>query len=341
VAAKETLIQAAAAAGWREEHGCWKRPEVTELSGSAKKRGIGVACVYKNVGFPFGFEDTSTAGVVITIDERGSISDALVKSGAVDVGQGVTTALAQIAAESLGIPMSRVRMATVDTSEAPDAGSSSASRHVYASGNAVRRACLAALEDRERILRTETGETSAVGHAVYRARELRPTTGFDPESGQCNPHVSYSYGTEIALVEVDTETGETEVVKLWAAVNAGRVVNPATFYGQVAGGIQMGVGYALTEEFVQKEGRAQTRRFSEYFMPTVLDMPGELVSLAVEVADPTGPFGASGMGETPALPTAPAILNAIHDATGVWLDRTPATSERIWRALRETRPKAS
>jgi CO/xanthine dehydrogenase Mo-binding subunit len=105
------------------------------------------------------------------------------------------------------------------------------------------------------------------------------------------------------------------------------------YFGQVAGGIHMGVGYALTEEFLQQDAIPRTRRFSEYFIPTVLDMPAELTSVAVEVEDPTGPFGAKGLGETPTLPTAPAIANAIHDATGVWLDRIPATSEQVWRAL--------
>jgi CO/xanthine dehydrogenase Mo-binding subunit len=335
VGVKDTLRQSALAAGWREEGGHWVKPDLGAPSAPYKRRGIGVACSYKNVCYSFGFEDKSEADVVLSLNPDGSIARATVRTAAVDVGQGVTTALAQIAADTLRIPLSRVRMALIDTSSVPNAGSSSASRHTYISGNAVHGACQAALEKRDQALREETGETSISASCLYKARSQRPTTTFAPETGMCNPHIAYSYGTEIALVEVDMETGETEILEMWAAHDAGRVVNPAMYFGQVAGGVHMGVGYGLTEEYLQQEGKPRTRRFSEYFIPTVLDMPRELVSLAVEVEDPTGPFGAKGLGETPTLPTAPAILNAIHDATGVWLDRIPATSEQVWRALQD------
>ncbi len=333
VGIKETLRQAALAAGWRQEGEHWVKPDLGQPSAPHKKRGIGIACAYKNVGYSFGFDDKSEAEVILRLKMDGSIASATVKTAAVDVGQGVTTALAQIAAETLGIPVSRVRIALIDTSDVPNAGSSSASRHVYITGNAVYGACKAALEKRERVLLEESGETTVSARYLYRGRSRRPTTPYDPETGQCNPHIAYSYGTEIALVEVDAETGETEVLKMWAAHDAGRVVNPAQYFGQVAGGVHMGVGYGLTEEYIQQDSRPRTRRFSEYFIPTVLDMPRELVSLAVEVEDPTGPFGAKGLGETPTLPTAAAIANAIHDATGVWLNRIPATSEMVWRAI--------
>jgi CO/xanthine dehydrogenase Mo-binding subunit len=123
------------------------------------------------------------------------------------------------------------------------------------------------------------------------------------------------------------------VLKVWSANNAGKVINPAMVFGQSAGGLHMGLGYALMEEIVHKSGRLQTRRFSEYHVPTVLDMPGEFVDIQIEVPDPTGPYGATGIGETPLLSSAPAILNALANATGVHLDALPATSERVWRAL--------
>ena len=186
-------------------------------------------------------------------------------------------------------------------------------------------------------MRHETGEDRIAAHYVYHGRSRRPTTACDPETGQCETHIAYSYATEIALVEVDTETGETEILQMWAAHDAGTVVNPAMYFGQVAGGIHMGVGYGLMEEYIQQDSIPRTRRLSQYFIPTALDMPRELTSLAVEVQDPTGPFGAKGLGETPTLPTAPAITNAIHDATGVWLSQLPATSECVWRALRSSR----
>jgi CO/xanthine dehydrogenase Mo-binding subunit len=333
VGIKETLRQAALAAGWSEQDGTWHRPDLGQPGDSHHRRGIGVACAYKNVGYTFGAEDESGVEVILELAPDGSIAGALIKTGVVDMGQGATTALAQIAAEALDISFSRVRMSTVDTSLVPDGGSSSGSRLVYMTGNAVLAACRAALAKRDRVLRAETGEAEISGEAMYRGRSCRPTTPLDPETGQGYPCLSYSYGTQIALVEVNRETGETEILRMWAAHDAGRVINPAGHFGQVAGGIQMGVGYALMEEYIQTEAMPRTRRLSEYYLPTVLDMPRDLVSIPVQVEDPTGPFGAKGLGETPTLPTAPAIVNAIRDALGVRPRRIPATSEEIWLAL--------
>jgi len=333
---KETLRQAALAAGWREEDGHWIKPDLGTPSAPYKKRGIGVAVGYKNVGYSLGFEDKSCAKVELTLAESGEIARVLVKIAAVEVGQGVLTALAQIAADTLEVDVDKVRLALVDTANTPDAGSSSASRHVFMSGNAVFRAAARAKEKWQAILRAETGETHVEAEYTFRGRSARATTPFDPQTGQCEPHISYSYATQIALVEVDAETGQTDILKFWAAIDAGTVVNPLTYFGQQAGGVHMGVGYALTENYIQQQGRPRTRRFSEYHIPTVLDMPRQFESIAVESApDPKGPFGATGMGETTTLPTAPAITNAIHDATGVWIDDLPASSERVWRALHE------
>ena len=332
-AIRETLIAAARAAGWEEEGGHWRAPDPGNPSAPYRRRGLGVACAYKNVCYSFGFDDKATAEVELALEPSGRIARAVVRIGAVDVGQGVHTALQQIAADALGIEPSRVRIALVDTAEVPDAGSSSASRHVYASGNAVLHACRLAYEKWQQALREESGETRIDARYTFHGRDVRPTTPYDPETGQCEPHISYSFGTQIALVEVDIETGEVEVLQMWSSHSAGRIVNPAMAFGQVAGGIHMGVGYALTEHFIQQEGIARTRRFSEYAIPSIRDMPRELVEVPVEVIDPTGPFGATGLGETPTLPTAPAILNAIARATGVRITRLPATPERVWRAL--------
>jgi CO/xanthine dehydrogenase Mo-binding subunit len=331
---KETLRRAALAAGWRQEGERWVKPELGAPSAPHKRRGIGVGIGYKNVGYSLGFEDKSSAHVELTLAESGEIAQALVKIASVEVGQGVLTALAQIAADTLSVDLSKVRMAYLDTANVPDAGSSSASRHVFMSGGAVHRACQAAREKWEAVLRAETGETHVEMEYTFRGRSVRATTPFAPETGQCEPHISYSYATQIALVEVDTETGETDILHFWAAADAGKVVNPPMYFGQQAGGVHMGVGYALTEHYIQQEGRPRTRRFSEYHIPTVLDMPRQFQSIAVESApDPNGPFGATGLGETPTLPTAPAITNAIHDAVGVWIDDLPANAERVWRAL--------
>jgi len=345
VGVKETLRQAAWAAGWREEGGHWIKPALPAPEAPHLRRGIGVACAYKNVGYSMGFDDTSTAEVTLTLgsrrsaDKAGEIVRVLVKIGASEVGQGVWTALAQIAAEALQVDIRKVSLALVDTAQVPSAGSSSASRHVYMSGNAVLRACQKALAEREGIRRDETGESKVTATYAFHGREARATTPLDPTTGQCEPHISYSYGTQIALVEVDVETGEVQILKLWAATDMGRAINPQMVYGQVAGGVHMGVGYALTEHFIQKEGRALTRSFSEYYIPTVRDMPRELVNIPIEVPDPSGPFGAKGLGETPTLPTAPAILSAIHDASGVWLDGVPAKPERVFMACRKCATK--
>ena len=329
----DCLTAAAQAAGWRECDGRWERPPVEGSRVSHKKRGIGLAGAYKNVGYSFGFDDQATARLNVELDEQGGILLATVALAAVEVGQGVSTVLAQIAAETLQIPVHRLRVAVVDTSRVPDAGSCSASRHTYMSGNAVYRACELALARRREILRAQTGETHIGVEYTYHGRSRHPTTDWDPETGVCDPHFSYSYGAQVALVEVDVETGEVEVLDLWAANNVGKAINPAMVYGQSAGGVHMGVGYALSEEVVHQGSRMRTRRFSEYHLPTVLDMPQAFTDIQVERADPNGPYGATGIGETPILSTAPAILNAIADATGVYLRAIPATPERVWRGF--------
>jgi CO/xanthine dehydrogenase Mo-binding subunit len=332
-AIKETLLQAALAAGWQEREGHWFQPDLGAASAPYKRRGIGVACAYKNVCYSFGFDDTSTCDAELILDETGAIARVTLAIGAVEVGQGIHTVLQQIAAETLGISPSQVRVNLVDTSNVPDAGSASASRHTFASGNAALGACQLLQSKYHQILREETGEQQVQASYTFRARETRLTTPYDPETGQCNPHVSYSLGTQIALVEVDIETGQVELLKMWASNNLGRVVNPKMVFGQVAGAIHMGVGYALMEDFIQKEGRARSRRFSEYFIPCIQDMPAELINIDVEVPDPKGPYGATGIGETPTLPTAPAILNAIANAIGERINHLPASPERVWWAI--------
>lgn len=329
VGIKETLRQAARAAGWREENGHWRKPDLGQPSAPHKRRGIGVACAYKNVGYSFGFDDKTTARVELTLEESGAIGRVLVRVGTSEVGEGVHTALAQIATEALGVPLEQVELAPLDTAKVPDAGSCSASRHVYISGNAVLRACQEAKAKWETVLRAETGESHVEAEYTFRGRSVRPTTPYDPQTGQCEPHISYGYATQIALVEVDTETGEVDVLKVWAAHDVGRAVNPEMVMGQIGGGVHMGLGYALMEEFIQQEGMVRTRKLAEYQIPTVLDMPPEIVPIIVEVPDPMGPYGAKGVGEMTTLPTAPAILNAIRDAVGVQLEQLPATAERV------------
>ncbi len=332
VGIREALAQAALAAGWSEEKGHWRSPDLGPPSAPHKRRGIGVACALKNVGYGFGSDDKSTVGVRLALDESGEISGVTVQTTACDVGMGVQTALAQIAAEALGVDYQRVRVSMADTASAPDSGSCSASRHVWVSGNALVRACQQALRKRDDILLAETGATTVEAQHQFRGLSVRETTPYDAQTGACVPHFAYGYAAQIALVEVDTETGETDVVKLWASQDVGKAVHPEMVRGQVGGGMHMGLGYALTEEYMQEDGVPETGHLSGYHIPTVRDMPSEFFSITVEVADPTGPFGAKGVGEMTTLPTAPAIISAIHDAVGVWVDELPATAETVWRA---------
>ncbi|MFZ5915301.1 MAG: xanthine dehydrogenase family protein molybdopterin-binding subunit [Chloroflexota bacterium] len=304
------------------EAGGW--PVIRERSdrSGALRRGVGFACGWKNVGYSLGFPEQSTAEAGLYGGTE--IERAVIKTGVAEVGQGVLTVMAQIAADTLGVPFERVMVINDDTAVVPDAGSSSASRQTLVTGRAVHEACLAALKqwhDEER-------------PAVARYQFLPPrTTPFDPQTGECDPHFAYAYGAHIAEVEVDVETGVVRLVRVIAAHDVGRLINRLAAEGQVEGGISMGQGYALMEEFIQQDGYILTGNLHDYLVPTILDAPQEIVSIFVEVADSLGPWGAKGLGEMPTLILPPAIAAAIHDAAGVWLDRLPITPERLVRAL--------
>jgi len=327
VGVKETLRQAALAIGWRPAGERWVRPELPPLP-DGRRRGVGLATAFKNVGYSFGFHDCSTARVTVDLDERGEPRQAEVFSAAAEVGMGVHTVLVQIAAQELGLPVERVKFHPVDTSETPNAGSSSASRHTFITGNAVLAACRQALAKRS------PGARRVEGEFAYDSQNVRPTTGLNPETGAGNPHIAYGYATQAAEVAVDPVTGVVEVLRMVSSQDVGRAMNPQMIEGQVGGGVGMGLGYALMEEFkLRDDGRVRTRNFSEYLIPTTMDMPSELQSITVEVPDPAGPYGAKGIGEHVMLPAAPAVLNAIRDAVGVDIDQLPAGPERVWRAL--------
>lgn len=170
---------------------------------------------------------------------------------------------------------------------------------------------------------------SPIGEGVFDP-EITP---LDPKSTQGSPVATYAFATQAALVSVDMDSGESEVMCILASHDVGKAVNPNSVIGQIEGAISMGLGYALTEEILLKEGLIQNPSFSEYFMPTALDIP-EVISLLVECEEPSAPFGAKGVGEPALVPTAPAILNAIHAATGVRLKELPATAEKLWELLK-------
>jgi len=289
------------------------------------KRGVGIACGIKNVGYSFGFPEQATAKVEIY--GKAELERAVVRIGAADVGQGAHLALRQIAAETLGIALEQVTMITDDSAEAPNAGSASASRMTLMGGRAVRDAAVAA---RDKWSAHE--EYAAVAEVQFRPLA---TTPLDPVSGAGRPNYCYGYAAQAVEVEVNTLTGQVRVLSVISVHDVGRAINMQQVEGQIEGCLAQALGYALLENFQVRAGHVLTPYFSTYLLPTVLDMPPEIVPVVLELADPTGPFGARGVAEMALVPLAPAIAAAIHDATGVWLTQQPMTPERVLAALGE------
>lgn len=324
-----------------------------------KKRGIGYGCMMYALGFGFGRPDAAAASV--EIGEDGTVT---VLSGCADMGQGSTEMIALIAAEELGILPEDVMVLTADTATTPDAGPSTASRQTYVTGNAVKKAagelkrsllaCAAELlgvePDGIDFKKREvyyTGEKTCLTMAEVASHCRRTgkqfmgwgwynitTPDVDPETNQGDAYAAYTFATQVAEVEVDTDTGEVTVLRVVAAHDVGRAINPLAIEGQIEGGVAMGQGYALMEEVILDHGKPLTPTFAEYLLPTAKDVP-PVVSLIVEEAEPSGPFGAKGVGEPPNIPTAPAIINAIYNAVGIRIMELPATPERIRQLLKE------
>jgi CO/xanthine dehydrogenase Mo-binding subunit len=240
------------------------------------------------------------------------------------VGQGAHSVLAQIAAEVLKIPLDRVEMITSDTAGTGPSGPASASRVTLFAGHAVRQVAEEALQ------RWQEEERPAIGESRW---DAPPTTEPDPATGACRNSISYAYGAQAVELEVDTETGEIEILNIVAVHDPGRAVNPQQVLGQMHGGIVQAQGWALTEDFSTSGGYVRTTRFSTYLIPTILDTPAPIKCIFIEKPDPVGPFGVRGVGEIPILLPAPAIVAAIHHAVGVWLDRIPAKPEQVIAAL--------
>jgi CO/xanthine dehydrogenase Mo-binding subunit len=318
VGIRETLMELAETAGWSDHGPVRKLP-----SDPYKRTGVGLACGWKNVGYSFGFPEQATC--VCELHGEGRTTHAVIKIGASEVGQGITTALAQIAAEALRLPYHAIHVAELDTALVPNAGSSSASRQAFMSGNAVKGACEQALEQ------WQSGQRPAI--ATYQYLPPR-TTPFDPATGECFPNFSYGYSSQMAEIEVDTETGEVSLTNVVAVHDTGKTLNPVVVKGQVNGGVVMAQGWALMEDFIQKDGYIKTRKLSEYLIPTAVDAPGAIKECLIEVKDPLGPYGARGVGEMTMMLLAPAILDAIHDATGIWFNRIPVKAEDIVLALK-------
>lgn len=292
------------------------------------KRGIGIACGIKNVGYSFGYPEQSTA--TVELYGTAELESATVRIGAADVGQGTHLALRQIAAETLRLPLARVTMVTDDSAEAPNAGSASASRMTLVGGEAVRRACL---EARDKWGYNE--EKMAV--ATYQFRPSATTT-LAPDTGVGRPNFCYGYAAQSVEVEVDTLTGQVRVLSVISVHDVGRAINRQQVEGQIEGCLAQAIGYALLEQLQVRDGHILTPYFSTYLLPTVLDMPEKIIPVILEMADPEGPYGARGVAEMPLVPFTAAVASAIHDATGVWLSQQPMTPERVLAALAQEAP---
>jgi len=316
---------------------------------SARRRGVGVASCWYGCGNT-SLPNPST--IKIGISAEGEV---VLHQGAVDIGQGSNTVIAQIAADALGLPLDKVRLRGADTAITPDAGKTSASRQTFVSGKAAEKAGRAlreavlrfanvsgkadlALEagalvirEGEAARRIDLASLPVDGDGfVFTAQETYdpPTSALD-EKGQGSPYAVYGYGAQIAELEVDMTLGTVRLLKITAAHDVGRAINPILAEGQIEGGIAQGIGLALMEEYIP----GRTENLHDYLIPTIGDVP-PIETILIEVPDPEGPFGAKGLGEHVLIPTAPAILNAIRHATGVTVRKVPATPSRILAAIK-------
>ncbi|MCB9155212.1 MAG: xanthine dehydrogenase family protein [Caldilineae bacterium] len=294
-----------------------------DASANGRLRGTGIACCFKNVGFSLGYRDVCNA--TVELYGQREIERVVVRHAGAEVGQGTHTIMAQVAAEVVGVPVERVDLIVQDTAETDNSGSVSASRMTFMAGNAIKGAAEMALA------RWQDEDRPAIAHFEY---VPRATTPYDKLTGESDPNITHGYCAQAAEVEVDPDTGHVHVLRVISVNDVGRAINPQQVEGQIEGAIAQSVGWTTQENFVQQDGRVLTDQFSTYLIPTVVDV-AEVGSVILEFPDPQGPLGARGMAEMPFIPTAPAIVAAVHDATGVWFDEIPLTPERVWRGLRE------
>ncbi len=313
-----------------------------------RRRGVGLACCWYGCGNT-GLPNPST--IKLGLHRDGTV---VIFQGAVDIGQGASTVIPQIAADALGLPIDRFRIWSADTDQTPDAGKTSASRQTFISGNAaklagsaLRRALLRygnaseqatfdlsdgmlTIRDAEVVRKVElaTLPVDVEGFVALVQETFDPiTTGLD-EQGQGEPYALFGYGAHLVELEVDMALGTVHLERLVAAHDVGKAINPLMVEGQVEGGVAQGIGMALMENYVP----GRTENLHDYLIPTIGDMP-RIETIIIEEPAKAGPYGAKGLGEHVLIPTAPAILNAIRDATGVMIDKTPATPDRILAAI--------
>ena len=284
--------------------------------GEGVQRGVGFAVGFKNIGFSEGFDDYCAARVHLFADGRAEVHCA-----AAEVGQGVTNVILQVAQTELGT--ADVVLAPLTTASVDSAGSASASRMTWMAAGAVQLACRAALEEQER-----NGGGDVDLERIYRHP---PTSPLDPATGQTTgerSHVAFACAAMRVVAEVDVELGLTRVVWIGTAQDVGKAINPQAVEGQIEGGTAQGLGLAVMEEIQTRDGVITNASFTDYLIPTTLDMP-PVESVLVEVPDPDAPYGAKGMGEPPTVVSTAAIVSALRDATGRELTRVPVRPDEI------------
>jgi len=309
---------------WERTEDGWRQRPLQQPADPTRRRGVGVAMGFKNVGFSFGAPEENWATVELYGETE--IERVVVREAGADVGQGAHTAFVQMAAEAVGVPVEKVELIGHDTAHTGNSGSSSASRMTFMAGNAIKGAAQLALE------KWRNEERPAIATYQYRAPR---TTPYDPETGRAEPNFAYGYMAQFVEVEVDVETGQIEVVRVVSAHDVGKAINPQLVEGQIEGAVVQALGYAIMENLVTDQGRILNPYLSTYLIPTVWDIPKEIKPVILEYADPRGPWGARGMAEMPFIPLAPAITAAVHQATGIWFERIPLIPERVVFKLRE------
>ena len=324
----------------------WRKAQaeiaVFNAAAGPRRRGVGIGCMWYGIG---NTSMSNPSRMRIGIAADGTVT---LYNGAFDIGQGSNTIMTQIAADALGLPAGQIRLVCGDTDLTPDAGKTSASRQTFVSGRAAEKA---ATDLRQQILRLANAGAAAklsLEGAVLTVRDggevrtldmakVGPLMGegvFDPpttpldKDGQGVPYATYAFAAQMATVEVDLELGTVKVLRIVAAHDVGKAINPTLVEGQIEGGIAQGLGLALMEEYLP----GRTENLHDYLIPTVGDMP-EMESILIEDREPLGPSGAKGIGEPALVPTAPAILGAIDNATGVRMRRVPVLPHRLREAI--------
>lgn len=337
---EETIRQALDIAGPKPHS---SRPEI--------QVGRGIACVmpsFDTAGGKWGAMAGTAANVEILPD-----GDVVVRCGVSEIGVGITTVLAQVAAEELGVDIDRIEVVFGDSLISPKAGPSVASRQAYTAGNAVQRACQ---KLRKRMIEIAARDLGVKPEQIFRSwgkfvverdpsrsmtlQEIAASmygTGVDREAYHWfrATHAEYGhlYITALVDLEVDMETGQVEILQVVNSHDTGKALNPLNVRGQLVGGGSQGIGWVLMEDLLEEDGHIRAPSLTEYLTPTSMDIPHAYKTVIIEAPYPTGPYGAKGVGEHGMDSTPAAVMNAIHDATGIMMNEWPVTPEKLWQAI--------